>query len=117
MQNETQLGYYLIRLKFYLHKYCVDICEIVIILDNIHRVFANVKEQQQYVELLLHVYECMEKNQESIGRKITNHMVISVRPRNYRILKECPVAEPYTSTMVWKNNKFHDSFIYALIKE
>lgn len=117
MQSKTKLGYYLIRLKFYLHKYCMDICEIVIILDNIHRFFTDVEEQQKYIELLLYVYECMEKNQESIGRKITNHMVISVRPRNYRILKECPVAAPYTSTMIWKKNKFNSSKLFQNVLE
>lgn len=117
MQMKNQLGYYLIRLKYYLYKYCVDINEIVIILDNIQQIFVDVKEQQKYVELLLHIYECMEKNHENIGRKITNQMIISVRPRNYRILKECSIAVPYTYKMVWKDNKFNSAELFRNILE
>lgn len=117
MQTKNQLGYYLIRLKYYLYKYCVDINEIVIVLDNIQKIFADVEKQQKYVELLLHIYECMEKNQENIGRKITNHLIISVRPRNYRILKECSIAASYTSTMVWKDNKFNSAELFQNVLE
>lgn len=112
MQRENRLGFYLTRLKFYLHKYCVDINEIVIILDNIQKIFTDAGRKQEYVDLLLQVYECMEKNQENVGRKITNHIIISVRPRDYRVLKECPAAAPYTSVTVWKDNKFNSAELF-----
>lgn len=116
MQKENRLSYYLIRLKFYLHKYCADISEIVIVLDNIQRIFTDAREQQEYVKLLLQVYECME-NCENIGRKIVNHMIISVRPRDYRILKESPYAAPYTVVTIWKNNKFNSAELFQNILE
>lgn len=114
MQKENCLGYYLILLKFYLYKYCVDIREIIIVLDNIQRIFLDIKERQEFVELLLQVYECME-NYENIGRKITNHMIISVRPRDYRILKESPYVASYPFVTIRKENKFNSAELFQNI--
>lgn len=117
MREQNQLGYYLIRLKFYLHKYCIDINEIVIISDNIQRIFEEAENQKKYVELLFHIYECMEKNQENIGRTIRNYIIISVRPRNYRILKENSVVASYAATIVWKNNNFNSEELFRNVLE
>lgn len=112
MQRENTLSFFLIRLKFYLSCYCRDIRKVVIILDNLQKLFPDREEQQEYVRLLLQVYECLENYGD-----LKNFLIISVRPYEYRQLREDPYIAPYASALIWKENKFDSVELFRNVLE
>lgn len=102
MQKEHALSYYLTRLKLLLSKAHDRCSKIVLILDNIQNTYSDPEMQKEFVNYMLHTYECLKN---FVSAKL--HLIISVRPYNFRTLKGDQHILPYTVYPIWKNNKFN----------
>lgn len=112
MQNEHELAYQLSRLKFYLFNYCTNIEELVIVLDNIQKIYTNPDKQKEFVGVFLDVFECIENGGIKGTVPWKTYVTVSVRPYNYRIIKMQNKMESYTDFIIWNENKLNSAELF-----
>lgn len=110
MQKQHELSFYLSRLKLLLSKSDGRCDKIIFILDNIQNTYNEASLQKKFVNYMLHTYECLINFDYAYDqKKLKLHMIISVRPHNFRILKGDQHILPYAGHTIWKNNKFNSA--------
>lgn len=117
MQKQYKLGSQLLKLKFYIRKFCTDIKQLFIILDNIQNIYADEKKQQKFLEILIDTFECLEKYYGNKEIKLQTYLIVAVRPYNYRNFKANPKIQPYSEVTVWNNNKLNSAELFKKIAQ
>lgn len=115
MQKEYRLAFQLSRLKFYLLNFCHDIKELVIVLDNIQNIYSEIDKQKEMVYILLEAFECMGNCGRDVDAPWKTYIIVSIRPYNYRMIKENDKILSYARKKVWNENKINSANLFSRV--
>ena len=116
MQQERNLSYQVLRLKFLILNYCLDLDKILILVDNLNNIADGCDKIKEVVNEYLEVYECLKN---PANPKLDVYIVISVRPVIYRQLKESDRINAYVkqNNVIQKNYKIDTAKLFEKIGE
>ena len=120
MQKKYGLEYQVLRLKFCLNKYCEYISSLVIVLDDIQNFFFGenrVKDQVKLVDLFLDIFRSMENDISINGKKFRFFLVISTRPKDYRLIMTGGKLATWLPERIWNENKFNSAELFSKVVE
>ena len=115
MKKDYPLGFQLIKLKYYFQKYHLDISRLVIVLDNLRNIYTDEKDQKEFLEFLINIYECLSSANMSCNKKLKIFLIIPVRPYEYRFYKTITRLQGHMTYKVWNSNKVNSSELFRKI--